>query len=213
MKFKKLFLCPITSIALVSVAQAGPIDPPPTTDLITPAPISLADDSWVPMLQAGTKELSINGAFDWEGGSSDLQWNLGASFGYFIKDGWEIGIAGAFSDRGNNETFGLGLFTEYNFNRDSQWVPFIGASFGWARSEFDVPRLVLDDDYYLKFDDKSDSWAATATIGIKYFFRPNIAVFAAGVFTWAGDDLFATDLADDFDDYRTSIVIGMRFYF
>ena len=219
MKLKTLALCPLAAIGLSSLAVAGPMEPAPpmSTSLDSPEPISLSSGSWVPMLEAGTRELTVQGNFDLEGGS-DFQWNLAIGYGYFLTDGWEIGINGNFSDRGSLESYGAAVFTEYNFNRQSRWVPYIGASVGWQQSDYDGTLRVIEDDGEIigleRIDGKEDAVTVTAYLGLKYFISRNIAIAGQLQGTWAGEDLFGDGSdVDDFDDWRTSFVIGMRFYF
>ncbi len=154
------------------------------------------------MLQAGTQELSIGGRIDWED-FEDIEYTLQASYGWFIADGWEFGLTGSFEDQNDVRNITLGVFTEYNFNRDSRWVPFIGVSAEWALSNFSSDFDDLDDDI--------STAVFGGEIGLKYFFRPNIAVSGSFQFNWSPDDIYAVD--DEIKESATTLLIGMRFYF
>lgn len=150
-------------------------------------------DTGLPMLYAGTQELGISGNVNF---TDDVVYNLDLSYGYFFRDCWQVGFtANAFGDDDFN--FGVGLFTEYNFSTGSKWVPYVGVSAKWAR---------VDSEF---FDD--DSIAFGGELGVKYFIRSHMAVFAAVNFEWSPDDIFG--VGDEIKDNAQNINIGMRFYF
>ncbi len=158
-----------------------------------PGRVASVNDGLPPMLSAGTQEFGVSGSVNF---ADDIVYNLDLTYGWFIKDRWEVGfelgIQGADSDFG----FGLGLFTEYNFqlNETSKWVPFVGFSAKWAKLNSDV----LD----------ADSIALGLDLGVKYFIRENIAIsFALGA-EFGFDDVFPGG-----DDFQEQINIGTRFYF
>lgn len=154
--------------------------------------LNVADDS-LPMLTAGTQELGISGNVNF---TDDIAYTLDLSYGYFFRDCWEVGFtANAFGDDDFN--FGLGLFTEYNFATGSKWVPYIGASAKWAK---------VDSEFF-----DTDSIAFAGELGVKYFIRSQMAVFAAINFEWSPDDVFG--IGDEIKDNAQNINIGMRFYF
>ncbi len=202
----KLLLTITTTVGLLVLpATAGEYSMAPSTSLTSDAPISLSDGNWVPLLQKGTKEFSIGGVIDWED-FEDLEYNLQVSYGWFIADGWEFGLTGSFSDQNDVRNITAGIFTEYNFNRDSQWVPFIGASAEYGLGDFgDIDDAISD------LDDSVDSIVFGGELGIKYFFRPNIAISTSIQFNWSPDELYAVD--DELKDAATRFLIGMRFYF
>ena len=145
---------------------------------------------WKPMLQQGTQELGVEGSVNFD---DDLIYNLNLSYGYFFRDNWEVG-GRLFGQGGESrdDSYGGGIFTEYNFANNTKWVPFIGGSLNWK--EFDSD-----------FAD-SGSIEVGVTIGVKYFISPNLAISLSGGGTYALKDT----LQDDFDQ---QINIGTRFYF
>lgn len=150
------------------------------------------DDS-LPMLSRGTQELGISGNVNF---NDDVAYNLDFSYGYFFKDNWEVGFtANAFGEDDFN--LGVGLFTEYNFGCRSKWVPYIGFAVKWAR---------VDTDNFNR-----DAIAFTGELGVKYFIRSHMAVFAAINYEWSPDDVFG--IGDEIKDSASNINFGMRFYF
>ncbi|MEN8774013.1 MAG: hypothetical protein ABF379_01775 [Akkermansiaceae bacterium] len=152
------------------------------------------NDTLPPMLSEGTREFGIAGNVNF---SDDIAYNLALTYGYFVKDRWEIGFGLGVQGVESDATWSLGLFTEYNFcicDGDSKWVPYIGAGAYWATLNSDA------------FD--SDSISLGLDLGIKYFLRENVAVsFSIGA-EYAFDDVFPGG-----DDFQEQINIGTRFYF
>lgn len=179
----------------VGLDDDAPVSLEPTPPPRTPY---LGDD-WVPLLHKGTQEFSVGGHVDFED-FDELEYDLRFSYGRFVADGWELGITGSFSDQSDVRHLTLGLFTEYNFNRDSRWVPFIGASAEWAGAD------ISDID-----DADIDTIQLGGEIGLKYFMRPNIAISGSIRFQWAADEIWEVD--DALEDSATTLFLGMRFYF
>lgn len=167
---------------------------------------TLAQDTNVrPMLDKGTKEVSIAGRLEFPDFGS-LDYDLDGSYGYFIRDGWEVGARIGASDFGGIDRVDVGVFTEYNFNRESQWVPYVGAAIGLGSVSFD------DGDFDTDTDLNDDDGAIfDIAVGVKYFVRPYMAISTAINFQFATEDIFATD--DSIEDNLTTLQIGMRFYF
>lgn len=156
------------------------------------------------MLDRGTRELSIAGRIE-APGLDELNYDLDGSYGYFFRDGWEVGAQVSASDFGGADRFDISGFTEYNFMRDSNLVPYVGAGIGLASVDFDGGVGVgtpLDDEDGVVFDVEG---------GVKWFIEPYMALSSAIDFKFSPDDVFATD--DEIEDNLTSIKLGMRYYF
>ena len=162
-------------------------------------------NSELPMLGAGTQEFGIGGSVNLEDG---VEWDLTVSYGVFIRDNWEVGItvdwAGEDGDILRDSRFGL--FTEYNFSTGTKFVPFIGVGASYASSGDRFDPTEADGTI-----SGVDGVAFTGELGVKYFFRPNIAVAASVNYSWSPDDVFG--VADDIGDSLTNIEIGLRVYF
>ena len=147
----------------------------------------------LPDLSAGTREFGVFGNLDW---GDDVAYNLNMTYAWFTQDAWEVGgnlgVQGVESDL----NLSLAAFTEYNWvSGDSKWVPFVGASLGWATLESDT---VFDGD------------AITVGIegGVKYFIQSNVAVSFSLGGDYAFDEIFPGG-----DDFNKRLNIGTRFYF
>ena len=149
---------------------------------------NITDDS-LPMLSAGTQELGISGSLNLDNVTT---YSLDLSYGYFVRDNWEIGVTGEMIGNNSNRDFNVGFFTEYNFATGSKWVPFVGGAVVWN----DVGLGNIDD----------DGLAFRGTLGLKYFLRSHMAIAISTGFDWHPDNATDVDLAPNFD-------IGMRFYF
>ncbi|MGJ8726564.1 MAG: outer membrane beta-barrel protein [Roseibacillus sp.] len=159
-------------------------------------------DNSLPMLAAGTQELGIGGSVDLNDG---VAWDLNMTYGWFIQDNWEFGFsvdwAGEDGDILRDSRFGL--FTEYNFATGSKWVPYVGfgASYAASGDRFVGTEEVLG----------NDGFAFSGELGVKYFIRSHMAVYAGVNYSWSPSDVFG--VADEIGDSLTNVEIGMRFYF
>lgn len=163
-----------------------------------------AQEDTTPLLERGTQELAISGRLDLPD-LDELDYDIDGSYGYFFRDGWEAGVTVTAADFGGRDRIEIAGFTEYNFRRNSDLVPFVGGSIGLVSADFD-DQLVLgtpiDDDSGLIFD---------VSGGVKFFIRRYMAISASVDFKFSTDDVFATDEA--IEDSLTSIKLGMRYYF
>ena len=167
--------------------------------------LALAQSDNLPMLGQGTKELALSGNIEIPE-FEDIDFDIDMSYGYFLRDGWEIGIRAIGADVAGVERFSFSGFTEYNFNRNSNTVPYIGASVGLT----DVDFSNLNFDSTLKpNDDKTTDFALQA--GVKWFVRPYMAITTSIGFTVSSEDIYLAD--NSFHDSLTRFHIGLRYYF
>ncbi len=166
-----------------------------------------AQQSDRPMLDQGTRELALSGTLEFPD-FDEVDFNIDASYGYFLRDGWELGVRVLGSDLGGVERFDISGFTEYNFNRNTNMVPFVGASIGVADFSYDGGTLtgVRGDQ-----DENGSATVVELQAGIKWFVRPYMAISTAIGFNLSSDDVFAT--GDDLVDNLTRFRIGLRYYF
>ena len=157
-----------------------------------------------PLLQRGTKELSLSGFVDFEN-EGDALIDLRAAYGFFPRDYLEVGglvqIAGDFDDTFRYE---LGGFAEYHF---IQWaflsmpraVPYLGADLSLSFVDSDI----TEDNAALLFRPR---------VGVKWFIRDYFAIDTSLFFALATDDLFPND-SNDLDFYDIGIRLGIRVNF
>lgn len=162
-------------------------------------------------LMEGTQEFGLQGSLDLNV-EEDYLLVLNTSYGYFIKDDWEVGgvINASLTDK--TRTFQLGAFTEYNFTNYSQWVPFVGAAAQFASLDLS-DGVSLNDVASVGSDDKKSTSALNIKLsgGIKYFVNPQVAISAEVNYNIATDKITVTK--DGLKDSFTRIVFGTRFYF
>lgn len=157
-----------------------------------------------PLLERGTQELSLSGRLDLPD-LDELDYDIDGSYGYFFRDGWEVGFQVTASDFGGRDRIEITGFSEYNFRRNSDLVPFVGAGIGLVSADFDDDIVIgtpIDDDDGLVFDVEG---------GVKFFIRSYMAISASIDFKFATEDVFAID--EEIEDNITSIRLGMRYYF
>ena len=108
----------------------------PTAFLLLVLAPTLHAEQTRPMLDKGTQELALSGTIEMPE-FEEVDYDIDVSYGYFVKDGWEVGGRALGAEVGESERFDFSVFTEYNFNRESNIVPYIGASVGIATVDFD----------------------------------------------------------------------------
>jgi hypothetical protein len=156
-----------------------------------------------PMLDRGTRELSISGQIEVPD-LDEIDYDLDFSYGYFFRDGWEAGFRVAAADFGGLDRLAVAGFTEFNFNRGGKWVPFIGGGLGLISADF-------GDNISLQSELDDDGLVFNVEGGGKYFVRSYMAISLSIDFQVATEDLFAT--GDAIEDNLSSINVGMRYYF
>lgn len=165
-------------------------------------------------LNAGTQELGVQG-YAKLGSGWDV--NVNGSYGKFIRDNWEVGgtMTVRAKDIGDEISTRIGIFTEYNFVNNTQWVPYVGAA-----TELGGLTLSGDNGSSGNIGEEGDSWALNVKLagGVKYFINPNVALTAEVNYNIATDNIFSGDhtidsVGTNLKSSLTNIVFGTRFYF
>ncbi|HEY7496476.1 MAG TPA: hypothetical protein VIH59_35915 [Candidatus Tectomicrobia bacterium] len=157
-----------------------------------------------PLLQRGTKELSLSGLFDFQN-EGDALIDIRAAYGFFPRDYLEVGglvqIAGDFDDTFRYE---LGGFMEYHFIkwaflRAPRAVPYLGTDLSLSFVDSDI----TEDNAALIFRPR---------VGVKWFIRDYFAIDTSLFVAVATDDLFPNG-RNDLDPYDVGIRLGIRIHF
>jgi len=156
-------------------------------------------------LKAGTKEFNLQGLVDFDADDS-YSVDLNSKYGYFIKDNWEVGGSIATDLSKSYKSFGLGIFTEYNFTNTTNFVPYIGIATELVKADYDDK---LNDLESKSFDATAMNFKAS--LGVKYFIRANIALTAEFNYNIATDNLKIS--GGDAKDSFTKFFIGTSYYF
>lgn len=156
-----------------------------------------------PMLDKGTKELTLQGFVDFED-RDDYFVYLDVGYGYFFKKGLELGMNFAVNAADSSQNYSLGPFAEYNHITGSNVVPYLhgGARWVYADVEIGTGGKILDD--------AGSELLLDIEAGLKYFLRENIALSSGLAYEWATSEIFETD--NDFSDGNLLMKLGMRFY-
>lgn len=168
---------------------------------------AVAAEQTTPFINKGNQELALSGIVEVPD-FDEIDFDIDVSYGYFIRDGWQIGGRVLGADLGGIERFDFSFFTEYNFRRDTNIVPFIGTSFGVATVSFDDGSF--DTDTSLRPNDETSTVFGIQT-GIKWFVRPYMAISTSIAFNVSTDDIYAAD--EDLEDNLTRFRLGLRYYF
>jgi hypothetical protein len=142
----------------------------------------------LPMLAPGVQSFDIGGRLNWDG---PTDYALAVSYGRFFTSNVQVGIEAFLAGKNSDNSYGLAPFVEYNFLTGTPWVPYVGAHVG-----------------YVNPDGGSHSVEGGVNLGMKYFFRPNIAIFldAGGAWHLSGTRGIS-------DGFRKEITVGTSFYF
>ncbi|MFT4175065.1 MAG: outer membrane beta-barrel protein [Luteolibacter sp.] len=147
-------------------------------------------DTGLPMIARGVQEIGLSGYLNWE---TNTNYALNFSYGRFFTDNWLLGARAGIDGQNSNAGYTLGVFAEYNFLTQSPWVPFVGVSADYNRLENNGDNL--------------DALRLGLELGVKYFFRPNIAASLSGGAAWNSDRF------PEGDDFAKQINLGLRYYF
>jgi hypothetical protein len=103
--------------------------------------------------------------------SGDYFYQLGVqfSYGYFVGDGWELGVAAngtnSWTNRSDTSWGTLAVLADirYYFVGESDWIPYVGGAIGFQRAG------------------SGDQWTTGATgggiLGVEYLFADNASLF------------------------------------
>lgn len=149
------------------------------------------------MLGQGTQELRISQTYvQRTPAGDDLSARLG--YGYFVLDYLVVGAEGSFLDNDGVTTYTVGLFTEYNFDTDTPWVPYVGGA---------MSAVILDADG----NGSASAIELRMDGGIKYYLKDDVALYGELNAAVATDDVFVD--GDTLENNNFGIEIGFRIYF
>ncbi|MCZ7592351.1 MAG: outer membrane beta-barrel protein [Kiritimatiellae bacterium] len=145
-----------------------------------------------------TQELRLQGTLDptTRNGSSIT---LHGSWGYFFMDNVQAGGRIGFVNNDDVTSFDLGGYVEYNVDVGSEIVPFAEFFAGIANVDIDGTS------------GSDTAGIAELRAGAKYFLSEKLAIAAAGVFTYATEDIYP-----DKNKLRNTdafIELSLRYYF
>ena len=154
-------------------------------------------------LAAGTRQLTIDGHLDQR---EEINLNLGAAAGYFVRDYIEVGVRGGLDMEHGNDIMSVycGGFTEYNIalaGTDSI-VPYLGTSLMIKYSSIDTD-LINHSEAALEFG---------GDLGIRYFIQDNFAIGTAARIFFATEDIYISD-DGEFDAFDWDLILSTSFYF
>lgn len=150
------------------------------------------------ILAQDTQELRVQGTLDPTTRNGD-EINLHVSYGYFFMDNIQAGGRVGFVDNDELSSLDLGGYVEYNVDTGSEIMPF---------GEFFVGMANVDVE-----DSGGDNTAGVIELraGAKYFLAEHVAIAAAGVFTYASEDIYPDNRK--LRDNDAFIELSLRCYF
>lgn len=145
------------------------------------------DGDGLPMLAPGVQELSLGGRVNWENSTA---YNFDVSYGRFLTSNWMVGVSAGLTGINSDKDYRAGVFAEYNFLTGTKWVPFVRGGVGYAHP-----------------DQGSSSGTVGLDGGVKYFMRPNLAVFGS-----VGGDWVISGSGNS-NGFAKQLNVGLKFYF
>jgi hypothetical protein len=157
-----------------------------TTTTVMPAEREYTGDG-LPMLAAGVQELSLGGNVNWE---ESTAYSFDISYGRFLTQNWMVGASAGLTGINSDKDYRIGVFAEYNFLTGTKWVPFVRAGVGYAHP-----------------DEGGSSGTVGLDGGVKYFMRPNLAIYGS-----VGGDWVISGSGSS-NGFAKQLNLGLKFYF
>ncbi len=146
-------------------------------------------------LDEGEREIIMSGMVGYKTPAGKTGYDVNLALGYFLLDDWEVGPGLIVVGDGADNGWGLGGFTEFNFNFGMAFVPYVGAHLHY-----------LDGDYFRK-----NVFRLAGVFGVKYFLTENVAIDAALQYLYATDDIYKDD--ESWRNYDFGLSFGVRAFF
>lgn len=150
------------------------------------------------MLSQGTKEIEIEGSFDYKSPAGTQIWTA-LGFGYYVIDNFELMGVGYFSY--DDYTIGIhpAIGAEYNFNLGYKLVPFVGVDLGWGIWDY-------------KEAEDIDGFVYGFEAGLKYFIFENFALSVSADYDLSTADLWM-EKGGNMVDTNWGVRWGLRYFF
>lgn len=146
-------------------------------------------------LSEGTQEIQVGGFVNWNG-RNDERTELKLGYGYFLDQDFVVGPRFSMGHDSDDALFTFDAYTEYHFPVNDVIAPYLGASLGYANNSK---------------ADKSSAATLSLTAGCKFFIVEDLALDFSVKHTQATERVFLSD--DEFERRRTSLEIGLRFFY
>ena len=165
--------------------------------MIILAAIALATPSLAVVIPEGTHEIGFAGAVDSDTPQgTDISFDL--KYGMFLMDQFVLGGTLGVTDNDTATTWDIGVYGEYNWDTQTEWVPYVGLDGTWSSVD---PAS----------GDSADAFVATPNVGVKYFFNESVAAYGQFNYDLATDDIYVDeDLNAESTNY--GIMLGLRIY-
>jgi hypothetical protein len=154
-------------------------------------------------ISEGTTELGISGFVDFAS-ADDTTVQADLSWGRFVRDYWELGARSGVASSDSITRFRAGVFTEYHFELDRTFLPFVGVSLNILAADVDLPGP----------GGARGSESAISTgieLGAKGFLSPSVALSGGLVLELASQEIFLD--RNNVDDHDLRLQIGLRYFF
>lgn len=151
----------------------------------------------------GDSSVTLSGGFFHTQGSDMSTFNLEAGYGYFLTQGWELGVQQSLGLTRNsgekNEWIASTIpFINYNFqglSTNDSFVPFLGAFIGASYNSNDITGTV------------------GPQVGFKSFVNDRTFIMVKYRYEWFFDDITINDFKDQRSDGNHAVTIGLGFTF
>lgn len=146
-------------------------------------------------IEQDTMEVILNGSVDFQTPGGKAGYDINLALGYFVIDNLEVGPGFNVVSDGSDNGWGLGGFTEYNFNLDMPLVPYVGAYLHYVSG-----------DYY-----SESALQFMGALGLKFFLSESVALGGAFQYRYANKDVYNNDGSWQNTDY--GLALDVRAFF
>jgi len=156
--------------------------------------------SFATMLAYNTEEYRASGGLDFDS-AAGTEFDIELGYGYFVKDYVELGGIAGYLDNDFVSNGYVGGFGEYNFETETQLIPYVGVESRLIYASIDVAGVEED----------TTALAVGLYAGLKFFIYDNLALSVRLLGEVASDDVYAED--NSVNDTDMGIDFGLRMYF
>lgn len=165
------------------------------------AALTIASVAHAAPIALGTQEVLFYGGIDFESPSGTAV-DFDAGYGYFVADYVEVGGLFGFSNDDYISSFAAGGFAEYNFETETDVLPFVGTQLRLIYADVDTA-----------FGSQSETAGALGLyVGVKFFITEELAISMRALFEAATEDIYLED-DGQVENVDMGIDFGLRYFF
>lgn len=159
------------------------------------AALFMAASAFATPIVQDSLELRLGGNLDFDNPNGKFDFLFDTGLGYFPMDNIEVGGLATWGYNGSKFGYGIGGFTEYNFDFDVFIMPYIGMKLQYFFGDFYVKNFLN-----VEF-----------TGGLKFFVSETVAIYSELYYDLASEDAYIN--GNEAKNYDIGMKFGVRAYF